>query len=106
HTDYLRFLDPNARMAMGFNFDAIFRSPELMGVLLGQTQGQDARNRAMDALKEMDHLWLSFTTSKDAVMLMTGKFEQGAAAGMFYAQGVQPVFLGGARAMMIGSEPS
>jgi hypothetical protein len=37
---------------------------------------------------------------------MTGKFERGVAAGMFYAQGVRPVFLGGAQAMMIGSEPS
>jgi len=31
---------------------------------------------------------------------------QGAAAGMFYAQGIRPVFLGGARAMMIGTEPA
>ncbi len=40
------------------------------------------------------------------VVLMTGKFEQGVAAGMFYAQGIRPVFLGDARVMMIGSEPS
>ena len=37
---------------------------------------------------------------------MTGKFERGVAAGMFYAQGIRPVFLGGAHAMMVGSEPS
>ena len=54
----------------------------------------------------MDHLWLSLAPPNDVVLLMTGKFEQGVAAGMFYAQGVQPVFLGGAHAMLIGSEPS
>jgi hypothetical protein len=54
----------------------------------------------------MDHLWLSVAPPNDVVLLMTGKFEQGVTAGMFYAQGVQPVFLGGAHAMLIGSEPS
>jgi hypothetical protein len=57
-------------------------------------------------LREMDQLWLSVAPPNDVVLLMTGKFEQGVTAGMFYAQGVQPVFLGGAHAMLIGSEPS
>ena len=45
-------------------------------------------------------------SATDGVILMTGKFEKGAAAGMFYAQGVMPVLLGDAHAMMIGPEPS
>jgi hypothetical protein len=104
--DYLRFLHPNAQLVAGFDFEKVFQSAELMGSLFGQGEGQDARNNVIRALKEMDHMWLSFVGPSDVVVLMTGKFEQGVAAGMFYAQGVRPVFLGGARVMMIGSEPS
>jgi hypothetical protein len=106
HKDYLRFLHPNANLVAGFDFEKVFQSPELMGSLFGAAEGEDARNKVAGALKEMDHLWLSFTAPSDVVILMTGKFEQGSAAGMFYAQGIQPVFLGGAHAMMVGSEPS
>ena len=106
HKDYLRFLHPNASLAAGFNFEKVFGSPELMESLFGQADGEDARTKAFGALKEMDHLWLSFVAPTDLVVLMTGKFEQGVAAGMFYAQGIRPVFLGGAHVMMIGSEPS
>jgi hypothetical protein len=106
HKDYLRFLHPNARLVAGFDFEKVFRSPEMMAALFGQADGADARNQIMAALKEMDHLWLSFVPPSDVVVLMTGKFEQGVAAGMFYAQGIRPVFLGGPHAMMIGSEPS
>jgi hypothetical protein len=106
HTDYLRFLDPNAQLALGFNFDALLKSPEIVANLFGPADGQDARNRVLGAMKEMDHLWLSYAGSKDAVILMTGKFEQGVTAGIFYAQGVRPVFLGGAHAMMVGPEPA
>jgi hypothetical protein len=106
HKDYLRFLHPNAQLVAGFDFGKVFQSPELMTALFAQGEGQDSRNKVMGALKEMDHLWLSFVAPSDVVVLMTGKFEQGVAAGMFYAQGIQPVFLGGAHAMMIGSEPS
>jgi hypothetical protein len=104
--DYLRFLHPNAQLVAGFDFEKVFQSAELMGSLFGQGEGQDARTKVIGALKEMDHLWLSFVAPSDVVVLMTGKFEQGVAAGMFYAQGVRPVFLGGAHVMMIGSEPS
>jgi hypothetical protein len=106
HTDYLRFLDPSAHLAAGFDFAAASRSPELMGDLFGKTDSQDARNRVLGALQEMDRLWLSSAGPNDAVVLMTGKFEAGVTAGIFYAQGVQPVFLGGAHAMMVGPEPS
>ncbi|HEV2689252.1 MAG TPA: hypothetical protein VGV35_11885, partial [Bryobacteraceae bacterium] len=104
--DYLRFLHPNANLVAGFDFEKVFRSPELMEALFGQAENEDARNKVIGALKEMDHLWLSFVAPQDLVVLTTGKFEQGAAAGLFYAQGIRPVFLGGARVMMIGSEPS
>ena len=104
--DYLRFLPPNAQLAVGFDFAKLFQSPELMAAVFGQGDGPDDRNKIMGALKEMDHLWLSVAAPNDVVILMTGKFEQGVAAGMFYAQGVQPVFLGGAGAMLIGSEAS
>jgi hypothetical protein len=60
----------------------------------------------MAAFTEMDHLWVSFVPPSDVVILMTGKFERGAAVGMFYAQGIRPVFLNDAHAMMVGSEPS
>jgi hypothetical protein len=106
HKDYLRFLHPNAYIVAGFDFEKLFRSAELMGVLFGQAENDDERLKILGALKEMDHLWLSFSAPNDIVLLMTGKFEQGVAAGMFYAQGVRPVFLGDAHAMMIGSEPS
>ncbi len=104
--DYLRFLHPNAHLVAGFDFEKIFQSPELMESLFGQGEGEDARNRVVRAMKEMDHFWLSFVAPNDLVVLTTGKFEQGSAAGMFYAQGIRPVFLGGAHVMMIGSEPS
>jgi hypothetical protein len=106
HKDYLRFLHPNAQLAVGFDFEKMFQSPELMAAVFGQADGPDDRNKLTGALKEMDHLWLSVAPPNDVVLLMTGKFEQGVTAGMFYAQGVQPVFLGDAHAMLIGSEPS
>ena len=106
HKDYLRFLPPNARLAAGFDFGKVFSSPDLMSALFAQGEGSDALNQVMTALKEMDHLWLSYAPPSDVVVLMTGKFEQGAAVGMFYAQGIRPVFLNDAHAMMIGSEPS
>jgi len=106
HKDYLRFLHPDAQLAVGFDFEKVRQSPELLAAVFGQDQGDDGRNKVMGALKEMDHLWLSFVAPGDIVILMTGKFEQGVAAGMFYSQGVQPVFLGGAHVMMVGPEPS
>jgi hypothetical protein len=106
HKDYLRFLEPNARLVAGFDFSKVFQSPELMSALFADDNGEDSRNKVAGALKEMDHMWLYFSPPSDLVVLMTGKFEQGVAANMFYSQGIRPVFLGGARAMMIGSEPS
>jgi len=106
HKDYLRFLHPNAQLAVGFDFGKAFQSPELVAALFDKPEGEDGQNKMAGALREMDHLWLSFVAPNDVVILMTGKFEQGVAAGMFYAQGVQPVFLGDAHAMMIGSETS
>ncbi len=104
--DYLRVVQPNAQLAVGFDFEKMFQSPELMAAVFGQADGDDGRRQIMGAFKEMDHLWLSVAAPNDVIVLMTGKFVQGVAAGIFYAQGVQPVFLGGAHAMMIGSEPS
>ncbi len=106
HKDYLRFLSPNARLAAGIDFGKLLQSPEMLSALFGPAEGEGARNQTLAALKEMDHLWVSFAPPSDVVILMTGKFEQGAAVGMFYAQGIQPVFLGGAHAMLVGSEPS
>jgi hypothetical protein len=106
HPDFLRFLHPNAQFAAGFNFEKLFRSPELLASLFGQSESQDARSAVMAALREMDRLWLSFAPPNDIVILATGRFEHGAAAGMFYAQGIRPVFLGGAGVMMIGPEPA
>ncbi|HLX44606.1 MAG TPA: hypothetical protein VKR43_14270 [Bryobacteraceae bacterium] len=105
HKDYLRFLQPNAQVAAGFDFSKVFQSPELMAALFGQTDS-DSQNKVVAALKEMDHLWFGFTAPSDFVLVMTGKFEQGAAAGMFYSQGIRPVFLADAHAMMIGPEPA
>ncbi len=101
--DYLRFLHPNAFLAAGFDLEKLFRTPEVMQALLGMP---DDQGKLAAALAEMDHLWMSMGSATDGVVLMTGKFEKGAAAGMFYAQGVMPVFLGDAHAMMIGPEPS
>lgn len=106
HKDYLRFLQPNARFAVGIDFDKLSRSPELMSALFDQPGGPDGNNQIAAALKEMDHLWLSFAPPGDVVLLMTGKFEQGAATGMFYASGIRPVFLNDAHAMLVGPEPS
>jgi hypothetical protein len=93
-------------LAVGFDFGKLFASPEIMAGLFAQGDSEAARGKVMDALKEMDHLWLSYAAPNDFVLLMTGKFEQGVAANMFYAQGIQPVFLNDAHAMMIGPEPS
>jgi len=101
HKDYLRFLQPNAHLVAGFDFGKALQTPELMQAVLGQND-----SKVSEALKEMDHLWISFVAPDDVLILMTGKFEQGAAAGMFYAQGIRPVFLGGAGVMMVGPEPS
>ena len=106
HTDYLRFLPPNARLVAGFDLAKALQSPELLQGVFGNVDGEEARKKVAAALKEMDHLWISFVPPNDLVIVTTGKFEQGAAAGMFYAQGILPVFLGGAHAMMVGQEPS
>jgi hypothetical protein len=105
HKDYLRFLQPNAQFAAGFDFSKIFQSPELMATIFGQTDN-DSQTKIVAAFKEMDHLWFGFAAPSDIVVVMTGKFEQGAAAGMFYSQGIRPVFLADAHAMMIGPEPA
>jgi hypothetical protein len=106
HKDYLRFLHPNAYLAAGFDFGKMLQSPDLMAGLFGQTEGEDARMKVVEALKEMDHLWLSFAAPNDIVILITGRFEQGVTANMFYSQGIRPVFLGGAHAMLVGSDAS
>jgi hypothetical protein len=108
-TDYLRFLHPNATVAAGFDFAKILAIPEVMQSILGAPEGADAKQTQLAAFKEIDHFWMSIATggpAPDLVILMTGKFEKGAAAGMFYSQGVMPVFLGDAHAMMIGPEHS
>jgi hypothetical protein len=105
-TDYLRFLHPNASLAAGIDFANVFNSPQMFGALLGVAGGDDERKQTLAALKEMDHFWISVASTADPVMLMTGRFEQGAAATLFYSHGIRPVFLGGAQAMMIGSESS
>jgi hypothetical protein len=103
HKDYLRFLHPNAHLAAGFSLEKVLSSAEVMrGLLAG---GEDPTG-SLGAFKEVDQFWMSFTAPNDIVLLMTGKFQNGEMAKLFYAQGVRPVFLGGAGAMMIGSEPS
>lgn len=104
HREYLRFLHPNAQLVAGSDLERLIQAQELMGGLFGGSEGSS--DRVMAALKEVDHLWLSVAPGNDVVLLMTGRFEGGAAAGLFYAQGIHPVFLGDARAMMIGSEAS
>lgn len=107
HKDYLRFLQPNSQMALGIDFGKLAQaSPELMAAVFGHADGEDGVTKMMGAMKEMDHLWISLVAPGDVVIVMTGRFEQGVAARMFYSQGIQPVFLGGANAMMIGPEPS
>ena len=103
HKDYLRFLQPNANLIMGFDFEKISETPELLDSILG---GADAGPKFAAAIKEMDHMYLSIAGSDDVLILMTGKFEQGAAAGMFYDLGVYPAFLGGAHAMLVGPKTS
>ncbi len=101
HTDFLRFLHPNAQMAIGMDFQKVFRMAEMMGIAFGERN-----TNALGAFQEVDHLWLSIGGPRDVVMLMTGHFEKGQVAGMFYSQGSSPVFLGGAQAMLVGPEPS
>jgi hypothetical protein len=103
HKDYLRFLQPNASFAAGFDLSKASESPGLVEALLGQS---GANENLAAAIKEMDHFWLSVAGPNDVLVLMTGRFEKGAAAGLFYSQGIYPVFLGGPGAMMIGPEPS
>ncbi len=104
--DFLRVLQPNAFLAAGFDFEKMFRVPEVMEALLGSGEGSGDPGKLLAALQETDHMWLSIAPPNDVVLLMTGKFERGAAAGLFYSQGIMPVFLGDAHAMMIGPEPS
>jgi hypothetical protein len=105
-TDLVRFIDPNAHLAAGLDLTNVLQSPELVSSIFSSDDGEDARLKAFSALKEVDRLWLYFTPPSDAVLLMTGRFEGGVMANLFYAQGVRPVFLGDAHAMMIGAEPS
>ena len=106
HKDYLRFLHPNAQLVAGGAIGKLFQSSEFSSALFGAPENKDAENKVIAALQEMDHLWLSVAKKNEVVLLMTGKFERGATADMFYTQGIRPVFLGGAGAMLIGSEPS
>jgi hypothetical protein len=103
--DYLRFIHPNATLVAGIDFAAISKVPELLTGIFGQDEGDD-QTKTIAAFKEMDHLWLSVAGPADVVILMTGKFQQGAAAGLFYSQGIRPVFLGGANAMIVGPDPA
>ncbi len=105
HTDFLRFIGPDAQLAAGIDFGKVSQVPDIARSLFG-SDGDDNREKVNAAFREVDHLWMSFTPPGDRVVVMTGRFEKGVAAGMFYARGVRPVFLGGAHAMMIGSEPS
>jgi len=105
HKDYLRFLHPNAQLALGIDFKKVFDMAAMMGALFEQEDGKTTP-RALAALKETDNMWLSVANERDALLLMTGRFEQGAAANLFYSQGIRPVFLGGAGVMLIGAEPS
>ncbi len=105
--EYLRFLHPTAFFVAGFEVEKMLRSPEIMKAFMsGLSEGRDGQDKLTAALQEIDHLWLSFGGPTDGVVLMTGKFEKGATAGMLYAKGVMPVFLGDAHTMMIGPEPS
>jgi hypothetical protein len=104
--DFIRFLQPDSFLAIGFDFGKLFGTPEVAEALFGGVDGADARNKLLGALQEVDHLWLSVAPNNDPVMVMTGKFEQGAMAGMLYQQGIMPIFLGDAHAMMIGTEPA
>jgi len=103
--EYLRFLQPNAFLAAGFDFGKMLKLPGLMEAILGAGE-ESGDSRILAALGEIDHLWMSVGGPNDIVLLMTGKFENGKAAGLFYSQGIMPVFLGDAHAMMIGPEPS
>lgn len=104
-TDYIRVIHPNAMAAVGVDLGKLAQM-DLMQAMLGMPGGADQKEKIAGAFKEMDHLWLSVSAPADAVALMTGHFEQGAAAGMFYSDGVRPVFLGGPGVMMIGPEAS
>ncbi len=103
--DFLRVLQPNALLAVGFDFEKISRSPEIMEAVFG-AGAQDEREKLIAAIQEMDHFWMSIAEPHDIVILMTGKFERGGAANLFYSQGIRPVFLGDAHAMIVGPEPS
>jgi hypothetical protein len=102
HKDFGRALQPNAQLAAGVDLGKLMRSPEIIGALFGSESG----NKVAAALQEVEQLWLSIGPPNDVVIVMTGKFEKGAMAGLFYSQGVMPVFLGGANAMLIGPEAS
>jgi len=104
HTDYLRFLHHDAQIAAGINLGKVSQAPDIARALFGSGDGTQESVNA--ALREVDHMWMSFVAPGDLVVLMTGRFEGGAAAGMFYGRGVYPVFLGDAHVMMIGSEAS
>jgi hypothetical protein len=106
HTDYLRFLHHDAKLAAGVNLGKVTQTPDIARALFGSTDADEAREKVNAALREVDRMWISFVPPGDLVVLMTGRFEGGVAAGLFYGRGVYPVFLGGAHAMMIGPESS
>lgn len=105
-TDYLRFIQPDAIAAVGIELGKFMQTQGLIQALLSMSGGADQEDKVVAALKEVDHLWLSVSAPPDGVLLMTGRFEQGAAAGLFYSAGIRPVFLGGPGVLMMGPEPS
>ena len=58
HKDYLRFLHPNAQLAIGVDFQKAVSMSAVTGVLFGEEDGTISP-KAVAALKEIDHLWMS-----------------------------------------------
>lgn len=94
HKDYLRFIHPDSRTALGLDLAKLMSlaPPELAGTLLG---GQEMNAQIAAAMKEIDQFLISLAGPNDVLLLLTGKFEGGATTGMFLGHGVSPVMLGG-----------
>lgn len=104
--DYLRFIPPDAEIAAGFEVKQV---ASLIDAMIVQMMGPDARKSAakgMDALRQIDRLWLAArdSGSEGALILVTGRFERGSGLEALKAPGMIQVFVGGPNAMLIGSE--
>lgn len=105
HKDYLRFLHPSAKFAAGIDVRKLRALADATGFLPSR---EDLQKNPLfaNAFHEVERMWISFAGERDFLLLLDGRFETGSMANVFYSQGVYPVFLGDASAMLVGPPAS